>query len=144
MLGDRVQQRHGLQAVAGGARSGLLAHASGVDRLLDAGDDQPLAELLDELVAERDHLREVVAGVDVHHREREASGAERLLGQAHQHDRVLAAAEQQHRALELRGHLAHDEDRFGLERLQVRELVFGACRHVVFSLRGHGRGFGRG
>ena len=125
VLGDRVEQRRRLQAVARRARTGLLAHAAGVDRVLDVGDDQPLAELLDEPVAELDHLGEVVPGVDVHHREREASRAERLLGQAHQHDRVLAAAEQQHRPLELGGDLTHDEDRLGLERLQVRELVLG-------------------
>ncbi len=44
---------------------------------------------------------------------------ERLLGQAQQHDRVLAAGEQQHRPLELGGDLAHDVDRLGLERTQM-------------------------
>ena len=78
---------------------------------------------LDEPVAELDHLGEVVAGVDVHDREREAPGPERLLGQAQQHDRVLAAAEQQHRPLELGRDLADDVDRLGLERLEVGELV---------------------
>ena len=77
----------------------------------------------DQVVAELDDLREVVAGVDVHDREREARRAEGLLGQAQEHDRVLAAAEQQHRPLELRRHLPEDVDRLGLERLQVRELV---------------------
>ena len=42
-------------------------------------------------------------------------GAERLLGQPQQHDRVLAAAEQQRRALALGGDLADDVDRLGLE-----------------------------
>ena len=51
------------------------------------------------------------------------AGAERLLGQPQQNDRVLAAAEQQHRALELGGHLAEDVDRLGLEGLEVGELV---------------------
>ena len=49
----------------------------------------------DAAVAELDHLREVVAGVDVHDREREARGPERLLGQSQQDDRILAAGEQQ-------------------------------------------------
>ena len=95
----------------------------GVDRVLHAGHDQPLAQLGHAAVAELDDLGEVVAGVDVHEREREARRAERLLGQAQQHDRVLAAAEQQHRALELGGDLAHDVDGLGLERLQVGELA---------------------
>ena len=90
-----------------------------VDRLLHGGDDQPLAELGDAAVAKLDDLGEVVARVDVHEREREAAGAKRLLGQAQQHDRVLAAAEQQHRLRQLGGDLAHDVDRLGLELLQV-------------------------
>ena len=51
------------------------------------------------------------------------AGPERLLGQAQQHDRVLAAAEEQHGPLELGGDLAHDVDRLGLERLEVGELA---------------------
>ena len=117
---DRVQQRDGLQPVARRARPGLLDHAAAVDRVLHGRDDQPLAQLGDAAVAELDRLREVVAGVDVHDRERHRAGAERLLGQAQQDDRVLAAGEQQHRALQLGRHLAHDVDRLGLEHLQVR------------------------
>ena len=93
-----------------------------VDRLLHAGDDQPLAELGHAAVAELDHLGEVVPGVDVHQRERERRRAEGLLGQAQQHDRVLAAAEQQHRSLELGRDLAHHVDRLGLQRPQVAQL----------------------
>ena len=128
---DRVEQRRGLEAVARGARPALLDHAPGVDRVLHRGDDQPLAQLGDAAVAELDHLGEVVAGVDVQQREREAPGAERLLGQPQQHDRVLAAREQQRRALALGGHLAHDVDGLGLEVLEVGQ----TCRpHSVFSL----------
>ena len=65
------------------------------------------------------HLGEVVPGVHVHHRERDRRRPERLLGQAQQHDRVLAAAEQQHGPLELGGDLADDVDRLGLEDVQV-------------------------
>ena len=123
MLLDRVEQRDRLQPVARRARAGLLDRPTGVDRVLHMRDDQPLSELGDPAVAELDHLGEIVAGVDVHDREREPGRAERLLGQPQQHDRVLAAAEQQHRPLELRGDLAEDVNRLGLERLQVRELV---------------------
>ena len=122
MLGDRVEQRHGLQAVARGARPGLLEHAAAVDRVLHARDDQPLAQFGDAPVAELDHLGEVVAGVDVHQRERERRRAERLLGEAQQHDRVLAAAEQQDGPLEFGGDLAHHVDRLGLERAEVAQL----------------------
>ena len=114
MLGDGVEQRRGLQPVARGAEA-RIGDAAGVDRLLHRRHDQPLAELGHAAIAELERLGKVVAGVDVHHGEREPAGAERLLGEAQQDDRVLAAAEQQHRALELGGHLAHDEDGVRLE-----------------------------
>jgi hypothetical protein len=68
-------------------------------------DDQPLAELGDPPVAELERLGEVVAGVDVHDREREPRRAERLLREAQQDDRVLATGEQQHGPLPLGGDL---------------------------------------
>ena len=115
--GDRVQQRDRLQPVA---RAALVGDAARVDRLLHGGDDQPLAQLVHAPVAELDHLGEVVPRVHVHDRERQRAGAERLLRQPQQHDRVLAAGEQQHGPLELGGDLAHDVDRLGLERAQLR------------------------
>src|SRR6185436_7312240 len=72
VLGHRVEERRRLQLVARRARSCLLDHAALVDRLLHRGDHQALAELGDAAVAELDRLGEVVAGVDVHEREREA------------------------------------------------------------------------
>src|SRR3954453_2075817 len=135
VLLDRVEQRRRLEAVARGVRPGLLDHAAAVDRLLHRGDAEPLAELGHAAVAERDDLGEVVAGVDVHEREREQRRAERLLGQAQQHDRVLAAAEQQHRLGQLGGDLAHDVDRLGLEGLQVRQLVRAHAATTVSLIR---------
>src|SRR3954452_4980287 len=123
VLLDRVEQRRRLQAVARRARAGLLDDAPAVDRLLHRGDDQPLAELGHAAVAELDDLAEVVARVHVHERERERRRAERLLGESQEHDRVLAAAEQQHGLGQLGGHLAHHVDRLGLEGLEVRQLV---------------------
>jgi hypothetical protein len=138
VLADGVEQRDRLQAVARGVRPALLDRAARVDRVLHGGDDQPLAQLLDAAVAELDHLGEVVAGVDVHHREREAARVEGLLGEAQQHDRVLAAREQQHRPLELRGDLAHHVDRLGLELTQLRQaqiLLDGGQRWASSSRR---------
>ncbi len=75
---------------------GALQHdAAARDRVLDRAHDQALAQLGGARVAERDHFGKVVPGVDVQQREREAARAERLLGQAQQHERVLAAGEQQ-------------------------------------------------
>ena len=103
--------------------TGLLGDAAGVDRRLDRGDDEPLPELGDASVAEVQRLREVVAGVDVDDREREAAGPERLLGESQQHDRVLAAAEQQRRALEDGRGLPEDVDRLRLDLDEVRDAV---------------------
>ena len=71
-----------------------------------------------------------MTGIDVHHRERQPAGGERLDGQVQHDDRVLAAGKQQHGTLELRGHLADDVDRFGFERTQMGQLVASGDRTV--------------
>ena len=140
VLLDRVEQRRRLQLVPRGARPGLLDDAAAVDRLLHRRDEQRLAELGDAPVAELDHLGEVVAGVDVHDRERELAGAEGLLREPQEHDRVLAAGEEQHRPLELGGDLAHDVDGLRLELVEMGEMdgrgdhESGCSPHSVRSL----------
>ena len=62
------------------------------------------------------------------------AGPERLLGQPQQHDRVLAAGEQQHGVLELGGDLAHDVDRLRLQHLEVGRRGGGSA-HVVCAGR---------
>ena len=64
-----------------------------------------------------------MAGVDVHDGEGEACRPEGLLGQAQEHDRVLAPREQEHGPLELGRHLPHDEDGVSLQGIEVGELV---------------------
>ena len=127
MLGDGVEQRDGLQRVTRGAEPGALLHAAGVDRGLHRGHDQLDAELGDGAVAEGDDLVEVVPGVDVHHRERDAGGEERPPGEVEQHDGVLAAGEQQDRPLALGGDLAQDADRFVLEPGGARAVAGGGA-----------------
>ena len=134
VLPDGAQQRDGLQRVA---RRDGLDHAAGVDVVLHLGDDQPHTGFGDELVADLDDLVEVVAGVDVHHRERQPARPERLERQMQHHDGVLAAGEQQHRPLELRGHLPNDVDGLGLQRAQMAQLV-AAC---LVELLGGGHRF---
>ena len=121
-FGQHPQQRRRLQPVAARLVPVLLRHPPGVDVVLHRGDDQPLTQLGHAAVAELERLGKVVAGVDVEDGEREPPGTERLLGDAQQHDRVLAAAEQQHRTLQLGRHLAHDEDGLRLQRVEVGQL----------------------
>ena len=94
---------------------GSLADATLVDGLLHRGDDQLDAELGDGAVAELDDLVEVVAGVDVHHGERDACRPEGTPCEVQQDDGVLAAGEQQDRPLALGDHLAEHGDRFVLQ-----------------------------
>jgi hypothetical protein len=83
-LAQGIQQRHGLQPVA---RRPVLVGAARVDRVLHPRHDQLLAELGDSPIAKCQHLVEVVPGVDVQDRAREARRPERLLGQPQQDDR---------------------------------------------------------
>ena len=120
VLGDRIEQRDRLQPVARGFRGWSPRRRDSLSiESSDGGHDQALA-----ISGTRLHRDTSIAPGRLwpgptHHREGERPGTKRLLGQAQQHDRVLAAAEQQHRALELGGDLAHHLDRLGLERAQV-------------------------
>ena len=115
VLGDRVEQRDGLQRVAAGTRTGVFDDPSGVDRILHRRDDELDSELLHGAIAELDQLGEVVTGVDVHDRERDAGRRERPDREVEHDHRVLAAGEQQHRSLELGRDLADDRDRLVFE-----------------------------
>ena len=68
VLGDRVQQRHRLQAVARRARAGLVDDAARVDRVLRAGPPAPRVRAPGGRGTRSP--REVVARVDVHDRGR--------------------------------------------------------------------------
>jgi len=104
--------------------------AASTDRLFHRAHDQALAELGRPPVAELDHFREVMPGVDVQQRERKAPGPERLLGQAQQADRILAAGEEQHRVLALAGDLAQDVD--GSDSSQSRLIAKNRDRTTFF------------
>jgi hypothetical protein len=114
-----VEQRDRLQPVAAGARPDVFHYATLVDGLLHAGNHQPHAPVAHQLVAVFDDLGEVVAGVHVHHRKRQACRREREHSEVQQHRAVLAAAEQQHRVLALGGHFADDGDGFVGERIEM-------------------------
>ena len=112
MASSRVTVCSGLRDARGPVSS--RTRPSSID-CLHRGDDELDAELGDGAVAELDDLVEVVAGVDVHHRERDARRPERPVGEVEHDDGVLAAGEQQHGPLALGGDLADDRDRLVLE-----------------------------
>ena len=136
--GDGVEQGGGLQRVSG--LPGRLVHPPGIDRVLHPGHDELDAEAGDVAVAVRDDLVEVVAGVDVHDRERDAARPAGLGGEVQHHDGVLAAGEQQHRTLELADHLAQDVDRLVLEvgepgSIDLAEAA-GPSQHILLAQQG--------
>ena len=96
-----------------------IGHAALVDGVLHLGHQEACSLRFDLRVAVVEHLGEVVPGVHVEHREGDASRPEGLLGQVQEDGRVLAAAEEEDRALGLGGHLADDEDGERLEEVEV-------------------------
>ena len=133
---DRVDEGHRLQGVAGAV--GAFLQAAVGDPVLDRRDVEAQAMTGDDLVPERDDLRQVVAGVDVQQRQRQRRGGERLECDVQQHCGVLAAAEQQRRAFELGDDLADDLDGLGLECPQRRQLAGGVRGDVRWRHRlGH-------
>ena len=121
----RVEQRGGLQPVAAGPRAGLLDRP-GRRRSSSCteADDEPDAELARPPRSRNSMtsgklwpVSTCITGNGMR------AGQNAFVGEVQHDDRVLAAGEQQHRALELGGDLADDVDRLGLERPQVGELV---------------------
>ena len=82
---------------------------------------EPRADGPRHLVAELDHLAELVGGIDVEQRKRDRARVERLLCQAEQDRRVLADGVEHHRPFEFGDDLAEDVDALGLQRPQVIE-----------------------
>ena len=114
-FGDGLQQRHGLVWIARFVQV-LDDDAAALDRVFQRAHDEPLAQVFRQLVAARDHFREIVLGVDMHQRERKLRRTERLLREAQHHDGILAAGKQQRGIFALRRDLAHDVDGFALQR----------------------------
>ena len=84
-------------------------------------------EFFDKAVAVFHRLRKVVPGIDVHQRKWQLGRPKCLFGQVRHNDGVLAAGKEQDGFLKLRGGLAQDVDRFGLELIEVGDGV--VCGH---------------
>ena len=88
------------------------------DRLLDRANDQLRAEFLRATIAEFIQLGKMMSGVDVQQRR-----PKRLFRQSQEADRILAAREKQRRAFELARDFPHDVNGFGLEMLEMVQMV---------------------
>jgi hypothetical protein len=119
VLLDRVEQRDRLQRVARSVRALLLLGPAFVDRVLDMPDNETRTDFPDEGIAVSDRLPEVVTRVDVKERERNLRRPESLGREVRHDDRVFAAGKKQRGVLELRGGLAQDENRLGLELVEL-------------------------
>ena len=102
-----------------------------VDAVLHQRDLQIRPNRLHELIPVNEGLREIVPGVHMKQRERQAGRVESLPGQPGHDDRVLAAGEKQRGIAKLRGSLAQHINGLGLQLLKQTD--------VVGANSGHGR-----
>ena len=118
-LGDRIQQWHGLERIPGTV--GSLTEPTVIDVVLDGRDLDGGAVELDGVVAELQHLGEVVARIHVQQPKGDRSRPESLRRQMQHDDRVLASGEKHDRRGECGRDLTNDVNRLGLERLQLAQ-----------------------
>ena len=134
MLFNSVEQHCGLQPIGARSRACLLHDLSGVNCFLHRGDHQPNSEVGHPAIPELKHLSEIMAGVNMHHHERQLRWPEGFLGDVQHDDAVLATREQQTGILKLGGHLAEDVNRFRFELAKIGE-VKGHQRQCYGQLR---------
>jgi hypothetical protein len=93
------------------------------DRVLHFPDDQLPAQLLGAAVAKLVELRKMMTRIHIQERHRNVRRAKRFLRETQEADRVLAAGKQERGAFEFPRHFPHDVNRFGLEMLEVIQVV---------------------
>ena len=116
---QRIQQAARLQQPAAVLRAQRIGIGAVCNRLLVAMHDQVGADLARVLVAEPNHLGELIAGIHMQQRERNLPRIKGLLRQSQHHRRIFADRIQHHRPRELRHRLAQNRDALRLQRLQV-------------------------
>src|SRR5262245_32443653 len=93
------------------------------DRRFVAMHDQTRADRPRELVTEREHLFELVTGIDVQQRKRNRPGMKRFPRQMHKHTRIFSDRIEQNRIAELRDDFAEDVNGFRFERFQMTPML---------------------
>ena len=112
ILGNGVEQGHGLQRVAAGSRARRILHAAGVDRGLHRTHNELHVEFGHGTITKLNDFREVVPRIDMHHGEGHPGWGKGPNGQV-QHDyRVFAPRKQHDWALEFGGYLPDNGDGF--------------------------------
>ncbi len=117
---ERLAQPFGLHHLRMDGRTGGDRRNAAPDAVLIDMDEQIHADPRRHLVAEGDHFAKFPGRVDMQQRKRRLGRKERFLRDVKHHAQILADGIKHHRPLELRDHLAHDEDRLRLEPAQVR------------------------
>ena len=136
LVGDGVEQRHGLQRVAGAVRP--LGEPAVVDVVLHLGDRAAAGRTRRRPRSRKSSTSGKLCPVSTCSSENgTGAGPERLERQVQHQHRVLAAGEQDHRPVELAGHLAEDVDRLGLERVERVEGGAVEMRSDVGQFSGH-------
>ena len=89
----------------------------------ERANDQRAAELCGSAIAEFDHLRIVVFGIDMQQREADPLRKESLFGQVQQNCGILAARKQQGGIATFSRYFAKDEDGFCFQRIEMAEVA---------------------
>ena len=120
VFGNRVEQRHSLQRVATCPWPGHIGNAPRVDRRLNRPDYELHTHVGNTSIPKLDHFCKVVAGINMHDRERNAGGGKSPHSQMQHHDRVFTPRKQQNWAFKLGSHLSNDRDRLINQATQRR------------------------
>ena len=118
---QRVEQRLGLEQPAAALRADEEGLRAFRNRLLVGVHDEPRADLGGVLIAELDHLAELVRGVHVEEREGDGARVKGLLREPQEHGRILPNRIEHDGTLEFGHHFTQDMDALRLERSQVVE-----------------------
>ncbi len=133
-LGQRVEQRFRLQQPAAFLRAERERIRALVQRFLILVHDQFRADFARVGIAKLDHLRKLVAGVDVQQRKRNLPGKESLLRQPQHHRGILADRIEHHRPRKFRHRFPQNIDALRLQALEVvQPLRSGESRGILQS-----------
>ena len=123
---DGRDQSGRLNAVARSIESFFLGDFPTVNQILHTAHNELHAQLSDQVIPELHGLREIVTRIDVYERHGDARRSKRLPREVGHTDAVLSTAEQDGRPFELCGHLPQYVNSFGLELIEMAQVVLTA------------------
>jgi len=127
-----------LQAVAADFTRRGNGESAG-NRIFDLSNNQPRAQFFGAMVAKFVEFGEMMAGVHVHQGHGNIRGTKCFFRQTQQTDGILAAGEQEGRALKFRGDFTHHVYRFRFQKLQMIQMIVHFLKKIWLSNTRTGR-----